>query len=73
MAPIRQRAARAAPLTLVLFVLYTGSFDQSAGSGRGVAGLTQRLLFVDILTWFTAMGWRAYRRTPSSTQAGRKH
>jgi hypothetical membrane protein len=64
----------AAPLTLVLFVLYTGSFDQSAvAAGRGVAGLTQRLLFVDILTWFAAMGWLAYRRTPSSTPAGRKH
>ena len=47
----------AAPLTLVLFVLYTVSFDQVAvAEGHGVAGLTQRLLFVNILTWFAAMG-----------------
>jgi hypothetical membrane protein len=63
----------AAPLTLVLFVLYTVSFDQVAvAAGHGVAGLTQRLLFVDILTWFAAMGWLAFRRT-SETPAGRKN
>ena len=64
----------AAPLTLVLFVLYTVSFDQVAvAAGHGVAGLTQRLLFVDILTWFAAMGWLAFRRTSSATPAGRKN
>ena len=64
----------AAPLTLVLFVLYTVSFDQVAvAEGHGVAGLTQRLLFVDILTWFAAMGWLAFRRTSSATPAGRKN
>jgi hypothetical membrane protein len=68
------RLLGAAPLTLVLFVLYTGSFDQSAvAAGHGVAGLTQRLLFVNILTWFAAMGWLAYRHTASSTPADRKH
>lgn len=64
----------AAPLTLVLFVLYTVSFDQVAvAAGHGVAGLTQRLLFVDILTWFAAMGWLAFRRISSATPAGRKN
>jgi hypothetical membrane protein len=63
----------AAPLTLVLFVLYTLSFDQSAvAAGHGVAGLTQRLLFVDIMGWFATLGWLAYRRTASSTHAGRQ-
>ena len=63
----------AAPLTLVLFVLYIVSFDQVAvAAGHGVAGLTQRLLFVNILTWFAAMGWLAFRRTTSATPAGRK-
>jgi len=58
----------AAPLTLVLFVLYTLSFNQSAvAAGQGVAGLTQRLLFVEILSWFVAMGWLACRRSSSST------
>ena len=54
----------AAPLTLVLFVLYTGSFDQSAvAAGHGVAGLTQRLLFVDIMGWFASLGWLASRNS----------
>ena len=52
----------AAPLTLVLFVIYNNSFNQlTVAAGRGVAGLTQRLLFVEILAWFVAMGWLAYR------------
>ena len=47
----------AAPLTLVLFVVYNRSFNQAAvAAGRGIAGLTQRLLFVDILTWFVGHG-----------------
>jgi hypothetical protein len=58
----------AAPLTLVLFVVYTLSFNQAAvAAGHGVAGLSQRLLFVEILTWFVAMGWLAYRGPRSAT------
>jgi hypothetical membrane protein len=54
----------AAPLTLALFVLYNLSFSQSAvAAGHGVAGLTQRILFVEILSWFVALGWRVLRRT----------
>jgi len=53
----------AAPLTLVLFVVYTLSFDQAmVAAGHGFAGLTQRLLFVQIFSWFVAMGWLAYRK-----------
>jgi uncharacterized protein DUF998 len=53
----------AAPLTLVLFVIYNLSFSQSAvAAGHGVAGLTQRVLFVEILSWFVALGWRVVRR-----------
>jgi hypothetical membrane protein len=53
----------AAPLTLVLFVVYTLSFDQAmVAAGHGFAGLTQRLLFVEIFSWFVAMGWLAYRK-----------
>jgi hypothetical protein len=52
----------AAPLTLVLFVAYTMSFNQAAvAAGHGIAGLTQRVLFVEIWTWFVAMGWHAWR------------
>jgi hypothetical membrane protein len=64
----------AAPLTLVLFVVYTLSFNQAAvAAGHGVAGLTQRLLFVEILAWFVAMGWLAYRRASSSTAVAGRH
>lgn len=58
----------ASPLTLVLFVVYSLSFSQSAvAAGHGYAGLTQRVLFLELLAWFVAMGWLAYRRTTSTT------
>jgi hypothetical protein len=64
----------AAPLTLVLYVVYVMSFNQAAvAAGHGVAGLTQRLLFVEILAWFAAMGWHAYRGPRSSTTTTRDH
>jgi hypothetical protein len=54
----------ASPITLVLFIVYNLSFSQVAvAAGHGVAGLTQRVLFVEILGWFVAMGWLAYRQT----------
>ena len=64
----------AAPLTLVLFVVYNVSFNQAAvAAGHGIAGLTQRLLFVEILAWFVTMGWLAYRRASSSTAVAGRH
>jgi hypothetical protein len=51
------------PLTLVLVVLFFLTFDQAAiVAGHGVAGLTQRILAVEVLAWFVAMGWLAFRR-----------
>jgi hypothetical membrane protein len=61
----------ASPLTLLLFVVYNLSFDQAAvAAGHGYAGLTQRILFVEIFAWFVAMGWLAYRRTTSASMGG---
>jgi hypothetical protein len=38
------------------------SFSQSAvAAGRDYAGLTQRVLFLELLAWFVAMGWLGYR------------
>jgi hypothetical membrane protein len=52
----------ASPLTLALFVIYNLSFSQAAtAAGHGTAGLTQRVLFVEVLVWFVAMGLRARR------------
>jgi hypothetical membrane protein len=51
------------PLTLLLVVLFFLTFDQAAiVAGDGVAGLTQRILAVEVLAWFVAMGWLAFRR-----------
>lgn len=51
------------PLTLVLVVLFFWTFDPAAaGAGVGVAGLTQRILALEVLAWFVAMGWLAFRR-----------
>jgi hypothetical protein len=51
------------PLTLVLVVLFFLTFDQATiVAGHGVAGLTQRILAVEVLAWFVAMGWLAFRR-----------
>lgn len=59
----------ASPITLVLFIVYNLSFSQAAvAAGHGVAGLTQRVLFVEILGWFVAMGWLAYRQTIASIE-----
>jgi len=53
----------ASPLTLVLLVLYFLTFSPTvAGTQTGVAGLTERILVVEVLAWFVAMGWLAFRR-----------
>jgi hypothetical protein len=53
------------PLTLLL-VLSQVTFDQAAiAAGQGVAGLTSRVLAVEVLAWFVAMGSLAFRREGS--------
>jgi hypothetical protein len=50
------------PLTLVLLILYFVTFSPTAeGAKTGVAGLTERVLIVEVLAWFVAMGWLAWR------------
>jgi hypothetical protein len=54
----------ASPLTLVLLVLSQVTFNQAAiVAGQGVAGLTERILIVEVLAWFVALGWLAFRRS----------
>jgi hypothetical protein len=51
------------PLTLVLVILFFLTFNQATiVAGQGVAGLTQRILALEVLAWFAAMGWLAFRR-----------
>ncbi|MET8832740.1 DUF998 domain-containing protein [Micromonospora sp. NPDC004540] len=53
------------PLTLVLLVAFFATFQPTAdGAEHGIAGLVQRLLVLEVHTWFVAMGWLAYRRDP---------
>jgi hypothetical protein len=53
----------ASPLTMVLTVLYFATFDpQAAGTNSGIAGLTERLLLVELQAGIVAMGWLAFRR-----------
>src|SRR5262249_23714804 len=54
----------AGPLTLALIILSQATFDQAAIiAGRGIAGLTERILVVEVVAWFVALGWVAYRRS----------
>ena len=51
------------PLTLALVILSLATFDQSAvAAGLGVAGLTERILCLEVGAWFVALGWLAFRR-----------
>jgi hypothetical membrane protein len=56
----------AGALTLVLAVVFSMTFDvDTTAAGHGIAGLTQRVLFTEVLAWFAAMGWLA-RRPPAT-------
>ena len=53
-------------LTLVLLGLFFDTNDPvAAGAGLGVNGLVQRILVTEVLAWFVAMGWKAFRSTPA--------
>ncbi len=50
------------PLTLLLLVAFFQTFEPTvSGAQHGVAGLIQRLLAIEVLAWFVAMGWLASR------------
>lgn len=60
----------ASPVTLALFVLDLAAFDpEAAAAGRGFAGLSERVLILEVHFWFAALGWRAFRspRAPHVT------
>lgn len=52
----------ASPITLALLVLFFLTFSPTVeGAESGIAGLTQRILVTEMLAWFVALGWRAFR------------
>jgi len=54
----------AGPLTLALIILSQVTFDQTAIiAGHGIAGLTERIMVVEVFAWFVALGWLAFRRS----------
>ena len=60
------------PLTLVLWIVYSASFDvATVAAGLGYAGLTERVLTIEVHAWFIAMGWRAFRRPTDRTVAAK--
>jgi hypothetical protein len=53
----------ASPLTLVLLILSVATFNQATVvAGQGIAGVTERILIVEVSAWFVALGWVAVRR-----------
>jgi hypothetical protein len=52
------------PLTVALAILSQATFDQTAIiAGQGIAGLTERILVVEVVAWFAALGWLAFHRS----------
>ena len=54
----------AGPLTLALAVLYFMTFTPTIeGVQTGIAGLTERILVIELQAWYVILGWRAFRRS----------
>lgn len=59
----------AGPLTLVLAALYFATFSPTiAGTEAGIAGLTERLLIVEVQGCFVALAWLAMRSRRATVQ-----
>jgi hypothetical membrane protein len=53
----------AGPVTLALTVLYFATFTPTIeGIQHGVAGLTERILVLELQAWYVAIGWLTFRR-----------
>ena len=54
----------AGPVTLALTVLYFITFTPTIeGVRHGVAGLTERILVLELQGWYVAMGWLAFNKS----------
>jgi Protein of unknown function (DUF998) len=54
----------AGPVTLALTVLYFVTFTPTIeGVQHGIAGLTERLLVLELQGWYVAMGWLAFNKS----------
>jgi Protein of unknown function (DUF998) len=49
------------PVTLAFTVLFFATFSPTAkGAETGIAGLTERLLVIELMAWYAALGWHAF-------------
>lgn len=61
------RLRAASLLTLLLSVLYFATFNpEAAGEGSGIAGLTQRILVLQLQAWIAALAWVTLRSRVAS-------
>lgn len=59
----------AGPLTLALTVLYFATFTPTVeGVQHGVAGLTERLLVLELQAWYVALGWFAFNKAKGGSR-----
>ncbi|GHO47223.1 hypothetical protein KSX_53860 [Ktedonospora formicarum] len=59
------------PLTLALVVLFFLTFSPTVeGMQTGVAGLTERILAIEVLAWFVVMGVLVFRRSSGNKSRG---
>ena len=72
--PVGTALIVAGPLTLALAVLYFLTFTPTVeGVQTGVAGLTERILVVELQAWYVALGWLAFSRSqPNESQVLQK-
>jgi hypothetical membrane protein len=62
----------AGPVTLALTVVYFATFTPTIeGVQHGVAGLTERILVLELQAWYVAIGWLAFRR--GGLRSGQHH
>jgi hypothetical membrane protein len=58
----------AGPVTLALTVLYFATFTPTVeGVRHGVAGLTERILVLELQAWYVAIGWLAFNRSKADS------
>ena len=58
----------AGPVTLALTVLYFATFTPTVeGVQHGVAGLTERILVLELQAWYVAIGWLAFNRSKGNS------
>jgi hypothetical protein len=59
----------AGPVTLALTVLYFATFTPTIeGIQHGIAGLTERLLVLELQGWYVALGWLAFNKSKGDSQ-----